>query len=204
MPRIEGISDNRAGPYVRLVYHFTRRGLTRLGDRTLDGMLDPLRLYAHLPGLLRGYAALEQATAKLDGLDKRLRALAEFTAASLVACEYCIDLGSLVARRWGLTDAELRALPTYRDSPLFTDLDKAVLDYTVGMCRTPAHVPEKVFAALRARLTAAQLVELTHLIALENLRARFNIGLGVDAAGFSDGAACGVRHGTGSEGGESP
>ncbi|WP_236793719.1 carboxymuconolactone decarboxylase family protein [Amycolatopsis sp. GM8] len=184
MPRIEGISDTRAGPAVRLVYHFTRRGLTRLSDQAPEAMLDPLRLYAHLPGLLFGYAALETATGRLKRLDRRLRALAELKAANLVACAYCIDLGSVVARRWGLADAEVGALAAYQDSPLFTELEKRVLDYAAGMCRTPAHVPDEVFAALRAHLTDAQLVELTHVIALENLRSRFNIGLGIGAAGF--------------------
>jgi AhpD family alkylhydroperoxidase len=184
MPRIDGVSDTRAGPSVRLVYYFTRRGLTRLSGRAPERMLDPLRMYAHVPRLLRGYAALERATAGLDRLDPRLRALAELKAAMVVSCEYCVDLGSTVARRWGLTDAELGALPAHADSPLFSDLDRRVLDYATGMCATPAHVPDEVFAALRAHLTDVQLVELTHVVALENLRARFNIGLGVGAAGF--------------------
>ena len=184
MPRIDGVSDTKAGPSVRLVYFFTRRGLTRLSDRAPARMLDPLRMYAHVPGLLRGYAALERATARLDRLDLRLRALAELTAATQVACAYCVDLGTTVARRWGLTDAEVRALPAYEDSPLFSELDKHVLDYVTGLCATPAHVPDEVFAALRQHLTDVQLVELTHVIALENLRARFNVGLGVGAAGF--------------------
>lgn len=188
MARIDGVSDTRAGPSVRLIYHFTRRGLSRLADRAPERMLDPLRMYAHLPGLLRAYAMVEWATGRLDGLDKRLRALAELKAAAVVACEYCIDLGSRVAQEWGLTEAEVRALPAYRDSPLFSELDKRVLDYVVGMCATPAVVPDEVFAALRDHFTDAQLVELTHVIALENLRARFNIGLGVAAAGFSEGA----------------
>ena len=41
-------------------------------------------------------------------------------------------------------------------------------------------------------LYKAQLVELTHLIALENMRGRFNLALGVGAAGFSDGMLCAV------------
>lgn len=186
MPRIDGVSDTRAGPYVRLIFHFTRRGLSKLSGRSPEGIIDPLRMYAHVPRLLRGYAGLERATAGLGGLGHRVRALAELRAATLVACEFCVDLGSAVARGWGLTDDELRALPDYADSPLFTDLDKRVLDYATGMCRTPAHVPDDVFAALRAHLTDVQLVELTHVIALENLRARFNIGLGIGAPGFSD------------------
>lgn len=190
MPRIDGVTDSRAGLLVRLAYYFTRRALAGVSQQATPAMLDPLRLYAHLPGVLRGYGALERATAKLTGLDKRLRAIAELKAATLVACEYCIDLGSEIARDWGLTDAELLALGDYRDSPLFTDLDKLVLDYAVGMCRTPAHVPDELTTRLRARLSDAQLVELTHLIALENLRARFNVALGVDAASFSGARVC--------------
>lgn len=192
MPRIGTVGNAQAGPRTRLIYYFTARSLARLGGRALERMLDPLRLYAHVPGLLRGYAALEQATAKLSGLDKRLRALAELKAATLVACEYCIDLGSQVARSWGLSDDELLALPSYRDSALFSDLDKLVLDYAAGMCSTPVEVPDTLVAALREHLGDAQLVELTHLIALENLRGRFNLALGVDAAGFSEGMVCAV------------
>jgi 4-carboxymuconolactone decarboxylase len=109
-----------------------------------------------------------------------------------VACEYCVDLGSQVARSCGLSDDEMLALPYYRASGLFSVLDKLVLDYTVGMCQTPVEVPDELFAALREHLSNAQLVELTHLIALENLRGRFNLALGVEAAGFSEGMVCAV------------
>jgi 4-carboxymuconolactone decarboxylase len=149
-------------------------------------------MYAHVPGLLRGFARLEQATARLHRVDKRLRALAELKAATLTHCEYCIDLGSQISRRWGLSDAELLALPSYRSSALFTDLDKLVLDYAVGTSRTPAEVSDALVARLRKHFDDAQLVELTHLIALENLRGRFNLALGIGAAGFSEGMVCAV------------
>ena len=93
--------------------------------------------------LFKGYAKLEQATAKLHRLDKRLHALAELKAATLTQCEYCIDMGSAISRRWGLTDAEILALPSYQASPLFSELDKLVLDYAVGMSRTPARRPRR-------------------------------------------------------------
>ncbi len=73
-------------------------------------MIEPLEMYAHVPVLLRGYTRLEQATAKVHRLDKRVRALAELKAATLTHCEYCIDMGSQISRRWGLTDEELLAL----------------------------------------------------------------------------------------------
>src|SRR6266702_731431 len=155
-------------------------------------MIEPLEMYAHVPVLLRGYTRLEQATAKVHRLDKRVRALAELKAATLTHCEYCIDMGSQISRRWGLTDEELLALPSYRTSPLFTDLDKLILDYAVEMSRTPVDVPDALFAKLRTHFDDAQLVELTHLIALENLRGRFNLALGIGAAGFSEGMVCAV------------
>jgi alkylhydroperoxidase family enzyme len=64
------------------------------------------------------------------------------------------------------------------------------MDYAVGMTRTPAQVPDALFAKLREHLGEGQLVELTHHIALENLRGRFNVAFGVGAAGFSEGMVC--------------
>ena len=192
MARIRGVSARGAGLRVRLAYYFTRRQLARLARRETERMIEPGELYAHAPGLLLAYGRLEQATAKLDRLDDRYKALAELKAATLTHCEYCIDLGSQIARRWGLSDEQLLALPRYRESPLFDEVEKLVLDYAVGMSRTPVEVPDDLFAALREHFDEAQLVELTHLIALENLRGRFNLALGVGAAGFSEGMVCAV------------
>lgn len=192
MARITGISAREAGPYVKLIYHFARRGLGRLTGCQAERMIEPLEMYAHVPRLLTAYARLEQATARLRRLDRRLQALAELKAATLTRCEYCIDLGSRISRRWGLTDQELLALPAYRTSPLFSELDKLVLDYAVGMSRTPMMVSDELVDRLREHLDDAQLVELTHHIALENLRGRFNLALGIGAAGFSEGMICAV------------
>jgi 4-carboxymuconolactone decarboxylase len=149
-------------------------------------------VYARIPALLRGYGKLEQATAGLSALPDRVKALAELRAATLNACEYCIDLGSQIARRWGLSDAQLLALPAYRSSDLFTDADNAVLDYATAMSRTPVEVSDELFTTLREHFDQTQLVELTHVIALENLRGRFNLALGIGAAVFSAGAVCAV------------
>jgi len=192
MARIAGVPAGKAGPGLRLVYFFTRRNFARLTGRTPERVIEPLEIYAHVPGLLRGYGRLEQATTKLRRLDWRLQVLAELKATTLIHCEFCIDLASQIARRSGLSDQQLLALPRYRDSDLFTDQEKLVMDYAVAMTRTPAQVPDALFAKLREHLDEAQLVELTHHIALENLRGRFNVAFGVKAAGFSEGTICAV------------
>ncbi len=192
MTRIAGVAARNAGLPVKLVDRFTRRALAQLTEREPERMIEPLELYAHVPGLLLGYAMLEWATAKLDRVDQRLRCLAELKAATLTHCEYCIDMGSQAARLAGLSDEQLLALPRYRESELFTPLEKLVLDYAVGMSRTPVDVSDALFAGLREHFNEAQLVELTHVIALENMRGRFNLALGVGAAGFSEGMVCAV------------
>jgi AhpD family alkylhydroperoxidase len=192
MTRIAGVSVQKAGLLVRVIYGFTRRGLAQLAGRDLKNMLEPLEIYARIPGLLLGYAMLEWATAQLGRVDTRLRCLAELKAATLTHCEYCIDLGSQAARLGGLSDEQLLALPRYQESELFTDREKLVLDYAVGMSRTPVDVPEALFTKMRQHFNEVQLVELTHVIALENLRGRFNLALGIGAAGFSEGMVCAI------------
>jgi AhpD family alkylhydroperoxidase len=150
-------------------------------------------MYAHIPRLLNAYGKLEQAESKLDVLNPRVRALAELKSATTVRCEYCIDLGSQIAREWGVTDEELKALSNgadYRNATCFSEVDKLVLDYATVISRTPVEVSDELFDALRAHFDTAQLVGLTHVITLGNLRARFNIALGIGSSGFSDGRVC--------------
>lgn len=190
MARVTPVSGGNASWSLRVTYWFTRRAIARLTGRRSERMIEPIEIYARVPRLLRGYASLERATGGLSALPDRLRALAELRAATLTACEYCIDLGSSVARRWGLSDEEIREMPGYRSSPLFAEVDRLVLDYATGMSRTPVEVPEGLVEELRGRLSDVQLIELTHVIALENLRGRFNRALGVGSAGFSEGSVC--------------
>jgi alkylhydroperoxidase family enzyme len=193
MARLAGVTAREARLSTRPAYFFTRRVLARLSGRAPERILEGTEITAHAPEVLRAHGKLEQANAKLHRVDRRVKWLAELKAATLVHCEFCIDFGSQVMRRWGvLSDEELLALPNYRTSPLFTDVEKLVLDYAVGMTRTPAEVSDELFAALRKHFDAAQLVELTHAIALGNMRGRFNVGLGIGAAGFSEGMVCAV------------
>jgi 4-carboxymuconolactone decarboxylase len=71
-------------------------------------------------------------------------------------------------------------------------LGKLVLDYAVGMSRTPVEVSDELFDRLRQHFDDGQLVERSHYIALENMRGRFNLALGIGSAGFSEGMVCAV------------
>ncbi|OBH43386.1 carboxymuconolactone decarboxylase family protein [Mycobacterium mantenii] len=190
MPRLQGVSDRDAGLGAKIAFFFTRRKLVQMTGLETAGMLEPLRMYAHIPRLLNAYGKLEQAESKLDVLSPRQRALAELKSATTVGCEYCIDLGSQIARRWGITDDELLALADYRDASCFSDADKLILQYATAISRTPVEVSDQLFDALRAHFDTAQLVALTHVITLGNLRARFNLALDIGSSGFSGNRVC--------------
>ncbi|SPM31738.1 carboxymuconolactone decarboxylase family protein [Mycobacterium terramassiliense] len=190
MPRLQGVPDRDAGLGAKIAFFFTKRKLAQMAGLETAGMLEPLRMYAHIPRLLSAYGKLEQAESKLDILSPRHRALAELKSATTVGCEYCIDLGSQIARRWGLTDEELLALSDYRNASCFSELDKLILEYATAMSRTPVEVTDQLFGALRAHFDTAQLVGLTHVITLGNMRARFNIALGIGSSGFSGDRVC--------------
>lgn len=190
MPRLQGVSDRDAGLGAKIAFFFTRRKLAQMTGLETAGMLEPLRMYAHIPRLLNAYGKLEQVESKLDVLSPRQRALAELKSATTVRCEYCIDLGSQIARRWGITDEELLALADYRDASCFSDADKLILQYATAISRTPVEVSDQLFDALRAHFDTAQLVALTHVITLGNLRARFNLALDIGSSGFSGNRVC--------------
>jgi AhpD family alkylhydroperoxidase len=193
------VQPAHAGPLLKLLLRLIERRVRKLTGREPDSMLGPVEAYARIPRLLLGYGMLEDTTARLHRVPERLKLLAELKAATLTSCEYCIDIGSQIARRGGVSDEELLALPHYRESELFGELDKLVLDYAVGMTRTPVDVSDQLVGRLRHELDDTQLVELTNLIALENMRGRFNHALGFEAVGFSEGMVCATPNRDGGE-----
>jgi alkylhydroperoxidase family enzyme len=182
MTRIEPVSQRSINPFVRFAHAASRRQLGR--------DVDPIGVYAHAPGLLMGYGAFEKATAKQGHVDERLKVLAETKAAAIVNCEFCCDIASGIAHDMGIGEAQLLALPRYRDSGEFSELECLVLDYATAMSRTPTTVTDELFAQLRVHFDERQLVELTNVIALENMRARFNSAFDMTPAGFSEGIVC--------------
>ena len=182
MTRIDGVSSSSANPLVGLLYRLSRRRLGR--------DVDPVGVYAHAPSLLIGYGVFEQATAAEHRVEERLKALAETKAAAIVNCEFCCDIASSIARQEGIGERQLLALPRYRESGEFNELECLVLDYATAISRTPASVTDELFAALREHFDERQLVELTNVIALENMRARFNTAFDMTPAGFSEGMVC--------------
>jgi AhpD family alkylhydroperoxidase len=178
MARIE----QKQNATVRMANWYTRRGYGR--DTEIAGVM------AHsLPDLL-GYGTFEFLHERRRSVDEKLLALAGTKAACLIGCQFCIDIGSHISRKAGVTEMQLRNLHAYRVSPAFSAVERLVLEYAEEMCRTPIAISDELFARLREHFDDRQIIELTTEIAIENFRARFNNALDITAAGFSSGQYC--------------
>jgi alkylhydroperoxidase family enzyme len=191
MARIQGVRPDEAGPMVKLVYFFMRKGMKKLtGREAAHGSgIEPVEIWAHQPKMMSGMGKFQQAVRKGKSVDERLKYLVELKGAQMIGCEFCVDLGSQICRNSGFSDEELLALPRYRQSELFTEREKLALDYTVGVMRTPVEVTDELFARVQEHFSDEQIVEVTALLTVVNLD-RFNAAFGIGSAGFSEGMVC--------------
>ncbi len=135
MARIEGVSKSQAGPVVKLVYRFGPRMMKKLTGRdpqTGNG-IEPIQIWAHQPKMMMGMGRFNQAVRKGKAVDERIKNLVELKGAQMIGCEFCVDLGSQICRNSGFSDDELLAMPRYQSSDLFTDREKAALDFKKRM-----------------------------------------------------------------------
>ena len=84
----------------------------------------------------------------------------------------------------GADEEKIRQVPTWRESSLFSDVERAALEYAERMTITGEKVMEELWTRLRSHFSESQMVELTAAVALENFRSKFNVPLGVEAQGF--------------------
>jgi AhpD family alkylhydroperoxidase len=123
-------------------------------------------------------------------VDEKLKVLAATKAATKIGCQFCIDIGSALGRKAGVTDEQLRDFHDYRESDAFSPVEKLVMQYAEEMSKENVEIPDELFARLREHFDDEQIVELTAAIAIENFRARFNDALDVAPSGFSEGVYC--------------
>lgn len=140
----------------------------------------------HHKRLLRAVLAWEGRVAKWNALDPQLKSYAVMASAASIGCSWCLDFGYYLAHDEGLDEAKVRQVPRWRESDVFTPLERDVMSYAEAMTATPPTVTDEQVAGLRAALGDAALVELTMMVAVENQRSRFNFAAGLASQGFSD------------------
>lgn len=130
-------------------------------------------------------------TEKWHELDRTLGTLAAMAAAAEIGCGFCLDLHYFMAHDKGLDETKAQQVPCWRDSDVFTPLERRVMEYAEAMCQTSPTVTDTMSAALLDGLGAAGLVELTAKVGMMNMTARGNVALGIRSAGYAE--ACGLK-----------
>jgi AhpD family alkylhydroperoxidase len=115
------------------------------------------------PEPLQAMFALEKYLAGC-GLDHRLLHLLKLRASQINGCAYCIDMHSLDARAVGETEQRLYALDAWRETPFYTDRERAALAWIEAVTLVAqTHVPDSVFAEVKAHFTDQEIIDLTWL-----------------------------------------
>ncbi len=117
-------------------------------------------------------------------LDPLLRSLVSARIAQLCHCEFCIDITSMKLTQRAGGSEKLLAVNDWRNSGLFSDSERLALEYAEAASMTPPAVDDALRARLAQQFDAQALTELTALIGLQNLSARFNSALAIPAQGL--------------------
>lgn len=162
------------------------RLVRRYAERRLGALPDNARVYFHHGRLLRSVLGFERRVERWDALDPLLKSYAVIASAGVIGCSWCLDFGYFMAHEERLDLAKVREVPRWRDSDVFTGRERRVLEYAEAMSLTPPTVTDEMVAALLEDLGAPAVVELTQMVALENMRSRFNAAAGLQSQGYSE------------------
>ncbi|MCB2020376.1 MAG: carboxymuconolactone decarboxylase family protein [Burkholderiaceae bacterium] len=155
--------------------------------RKYGTVLDAALLWARAPRLFLGVATLYgMIDRRSSPIEPALRSLVTVRVSQLNGCSFCVDLNSATLLRRGAGLEKVAALGNWRDSQLFDQRERAALDYAEAMTLSGAGVDEVHVSALRTHFTDDAIVELTGLVAFQNLSSKFNAALGVPAQGFCE------------------
>jgi AhpD family alkylhydroperoxidase len=113
------------------------------------------------PGAYRAMMQLQQYVDG-TGLDHKLLELVKMRASQINGCAYCLDMHSKDARALGETEQRLYALNAWRETPFFSDRERAALEWAEAVTLVhDGHVPDAVFEAVRPHFSETELVDLT-------------------------------------------
>ena len=154
----------------------------------LGAVPEPVEVLWNNPKVAEASQEFAAKASAWDAADDNLKTFAHMAVAAQVGCSWCLDINYFLAQNQNLDLAKASQVPRWRESEVFTPLERDVLDYAEAMTNTPTTVTDELSASLLERLGPAALVELTVFIGFANLATRCNTAHGITSQGFS--AAC--------------
>src|SRR6202789_1519088 len=125
-------------------------------------MLPRINFYKVAPEAIQAMRGLEHYINQSSGLEPSLRELVKTRASQINGCAYCIDMHTKDARAAGETEQRLYALDAWRETPFYTERERAALEWTEAVTLIAEdHVPDDVFLRVRQFFSETELVNLT-------------------------------------------
>lgn len=127
------------------------------------------------PGIVQSMLGLEKQVHR-GGLDGRLLDLVRMRASQINGCAYCLDMHSKDARAAGETEQRLYGLEAWRETPYYSDRERAALEWTEALTLVAeTHAPDDVYERVRQQFSENEVLHLTLAIVAINGWNRLNI-----------------------------
>ncbi len=152
---------------------------------TYGAILDPGLLWGRSKWVFASVAVLYGAlNRKGSPLNGALRSMVTVRVSQINHCEFCVDINGATLQKRGASEDKILALRSWQKSDLFTPEERAALEYTEQVTRTEGRVSDELMAQLRVHYDDDTIIELTALIAFQNLSSKFNAALDIPPQGF--------------------
>lgn len=177
MPFITTPAQHHFPWYVRLFFWNQRR--------KYGAVLEPARLWGRSPRVFLGVATLYGALdRRASPIEPVLRSLVTVRVSQINWCRFCVDINSALVLKRGGDLERLAALDRFEESTLFSEREKAALAYAEAVTYSERQVTPEHLSRLRHHFDDDAIIELTALVAFQNLSSKFNAALGVEPQGF--------------------
>jgi alkylhydroperoxidase family enzyme len=162
--------------FVRLLFFFQKK---KYGT-----ILEPMLLWGRIPQVMRPFLSMNRAlNRKLSPLDPQLRALVCVKVSQINTCPFCIDLNSAMVLKYRDGQEKLNKLKEFEFHLIFTSKEKIALRFA-ELITASKPIEDAVFQELKKHFDEDAIVELTALIAFQNMSSKFNSALDVASYGF--------------------
>lgn len=130
------------------------------------------------PETYRAVAALDRFVVKETGLEPRYIHLIKLLASHINGCAYCVDMHIKEARHSGMPDQWINLVNVWRESPVYSDAERAVLGWTDALTRlADTRAPDEAYEPLLLHFSEAQIANITVAISTINVWNRVTVGL---------------------------
>ena len=148
-------------------------------------ILQPALVWSRRPLLFTAFTSFWAAINRRSSpLPAELRQLVQSYVAKLTWCQFCLDLCAMPLFNKPDTRAKLEALDHWETSPLFSTSERAALNWTRAMSGAGCQTNDALHERLQRYYSEQQIMELTALVAFQNMSARFNAALDIPAQGL--------------------